>query len=41
MSDTTPETCSHPGWLHIGIERYCAACGVDRDELSTEEAGDV
>jgi hypothetical protein len=25
--------CSHPGWVHIGTERYCAACGVDRDDL--------
>jgi hypothetical protein len=25
--------CSHPAWVHIGTERYCASCGVDRDDL--------
>lgn len=25
--------CSHPAWTHIGMERYCAICGIDRDDL--------
>ena len=33
--------CSHPGWVHIGSERYCAACGVDRDDLPESAENDV
>lgn len=25
--------CTHSAWIHIGSERYCASCGIDRDEL--------
>ena len=26
-------SCSHLAWVHIGSDRYCAACGIDRDDL--------
>lgn len=29
--------CSHPAWIHIGMERYCASCGIDRDDLTADD----
>lgn len=36
----TTSECSHPAWVHIGMERYCAVCGMDRDDLTKETDDD-